>query len=169
MIAGPKEYKYFIDKRQVMQTMYDLVWMQAERDPDALALADDRTGRRLTYRRMIEEVDAIAAGLAARGVGAGTRIATCLPNLFEHGLAVLALQRLAAVPALINPRLKAEDIARLIEAGAMAGAIIHPGAALAQAVGEVLPKDALFLSVGGGDGTAEDFTDCRGDPNTNLH
>ena len=147
-----------------MQTMYDLVWMQAERDPDALALADDRTGRRLTYRRMIEEVDAIAAGLAARGVGAGTRIATCLPNLFEHGLAILALQRLAAVPALINPRLKAEDIARLIEAGAMAGAIIHPGAALAQAVGEVLPKDALFLSVGGGDGTAEDFADCRGDP-----
>jgi acyl-CoA synthetase (AMP-forming)/AMP-acid ligase II len=147
-----------------MQTMYDLVWMQAERTPEALALADDRSQRRLTYRQLIAEVEAIAAGFATRGVGPGTRIATCLPNLFEHGLAVLALQRLAAVPALINPRLGAEDIARLIEAGAMAGAIIHRGAALARAVGEVLPKGALFLAVGGAADGPEDFANCRGDP-----
>ena len=147
-----------------MQTMYDLVWMQAERTPEALALADDRSRRRLTYGQLIEEVEAIAAGFAARGVGPGTRIATCLPNLIEHGLAVLALQRLAAVPALINPRLKAEDIARLIETGAMAGAIISSDEALAQAVGEVLPKGALFLAVGGAAGRPEDFADCRGDP-----
>ncbi|MHA1536998.1 MAG: AMP-binding protein [Alphaproteobacteria bacterium] len=147
-----------------MQTMYDLVWMQAERTPDALALVDDRSERRLTYRELIEEVDAIAAGFAARGVSAGTRIATCLPNLFEHGLAVLALQRLAAVPALINPRLKAEDAYRLIEAGALAGAIIQADEAFAQAVSDALPKDALFLAVGGAAGTAERFEDCRGAP-----
>ena len=82
-----------------MQTMYDLVWMQAERTPDALALADDISERSFTYRQLIEEVEAIAAGLAARGVGAGTRIATCLPNVLEHGICILALQRLAAVPA----------------------------------------------------------------------
>ncbi len=147
-----------------MQTLYDLVWMQAERTPDALALADDRNARNLTYRQLIDEVDTVAAGLAARGVGAGTRIATCMPNLFEHGLAVLALQRLAAVPALINPRLKAEDVGRLIEAGALAGAIIHHDEALVDAVGNALAKHDLFLAVGGAAGAAEDFADCRGDP-----
>ena len=147
-----------------MQTMYDLVWMQAERTPDALALADDISERSFTYRQLIEEVEAIAAGLAARGVGAGTRIATCLPNVLEHGICILALQRLAAVPALINPRLKAQDAGRLIEAGEMAGAIIHADKMLAQTVGDALPQDALFLAVGGAAGAAEGFEGCRGDP-----
>jgi acyl-CoA synthetase (AMP-forming)/AMP-acid ligase II len=145
-----------------MQTMYDLVRIQADRTPDALALVDDRSDRALTYKALIEEIDAVAAGFAARGVGAGTRVATCLPNLFEHGLAVLALQRLAAVPALINARLKPEEVARLIEAGALAGAVVMPDPAVVAAAAEALPQDAPLFAVGGAAGVAVDFAECRG-------
>ncbi|MEJ2120668.1 MAG: AMP-binding protein [Alphaproteobacteria bacterium] len=145
-----------------MQTMYDLVRIQADRTPDALALVDDRSERSLTYQALIEEIDAIAAGFAARGVGKGTMVATCLPNLYEHCLAVLALQRLAAVPALINARLKPEEVARLIEAGGLAGAVVMPDPALVGAVAGALRKDALLLAVGGSVAGAEDFAECRG-------
>lgn len=61
--------------------------------------------RRLTYRALMAEIDAVAAGLAARGIGQGTRVATVLPSTFDHCIALLALGRLGAVPARINFRL----------------------------------------------------------------
>ncbi|MDH3234933.1 MAG: AMP-binding protein [Alphaproteobacteria bacterium] len=145
-----------------MQTMYDLVRIQADRTPDALALVDDRSERSLSYRALIDEIDAIAAGFAARGVAAGTKVATCLPNLFEHCLAVLALQRLAAVPALINARLKPDEVARLIEAGGLAGAVVLPDPALVEAVAGALPDNAPLFAVGSAVDAAADFTTCRG-------
>ena len=100
-----------------MKTAYDLVWIAGERTPDHLALVDDRTDRELTYRQLLAEVDSVAAGLAARGIRAGSRVATILPNLFEHCIALLALQRLAAVPALMNARLQPAELAKLIIQG----------------------------------------------------
>jgi hypothetical protein len=35
-----------------MKTAYDLVWIAGERTPDHLALVDDRTDRKLTYRQL---------------------------------------------------------------------------------------------------------------------
>ena len=52
-----------------VQTMYDLIWNQADRTPDAVAMMDDVTDRQLTYRELVAELDAIAAGFAARGIG----------------------------------------------------------------------------------------------------
>ena len=100
-----------------MQTAYDLIWLAAERHPDHLALVDDISARTLTYGEMMAELDAIAAGFAARGVTAGTRVATVLPNLFEHCLLLFALQRIGAVPAVVNPRLTPADVAQLLEQG----------------------------------------------------
>ena len=81
-----------------MQTAYDLVWLSGERTPDHLALVDDVTDRALSYRELLVEIDAVAAGLQARGVRAGQLIATALPGLFDHAVLLLALQRLGAVP-----------------------------------------------------------------------
>ena len=147
------------------QTMYDLVWNQADRTPDAVAMMDDITDRQLTYRELVHELDAIAAGFAARGIRAGDRVGTCLSNIWEHGLAVLALTRLGAVPALINPRLKPEDVARLIELADMKAAIVMPDPALAEAVAAILPAGAPLLAPGaaGATGLAEDFAACRAD------
>ena len=100
-----------------MKTAYDLVWIASERTPDHLALVDDRTDRKLTYRQLLAEVDVVAAGFAARGIRAGSRVATILPNVLEHCVALLALQRLAAVPALMNARLQPAELAKLVVAG----------------------------------------------------
>ena len=147
-----------------MHTTYDLVWYAAERTPGHVALVDDRTERRLTYAELMAEVEAIAAGLAARGIGPGARFATVLPNLFEHCLILLALARLGAVPALINARLTVAEVAELVEQGEMAGAIILPNAELAEAVARVLPPGAPVLSAPGPVAGAEDFAACRAEP-----
>jgi acyl-CoA synthetase (AMP-forming)/AMP-acid ligase II len=127
-----------------MQTAYDLVWLAAERTPDQLALVDDRTERKLTYRELIGEIDSIAAGLAEHGVKRGARVATILPNVFEHCLLLLALQRLAAVPALLNFRLQPPELAKLVQQGEMFGAVIRDDPALASA----LPRLAMVLGAG---------------------
>src|SRR5215475_13172764 len=145
-----------------MKTAYDLVWIAGERTPDHLALVDDRTDRQLTYKQLLEEVDVVAAGLAARGVRAGSRIATILPNLYEHCVALLALQRLAAVPTLMNARMQSAELAKLAAHSEIQGAIVHRDAALADAIAAVLPRDGMLLSIGGRIGPAEDFAACRG-------
>jgi 2-furoate---CoA ligase len=146
-----------------MHTTYDLVWYAAERTPDHLAIVDDRTDRRLTYRELMAEVDTIAAGLKARGIKRGSRFGTVLPNLFEHCLMILALARLGAVPALINARLTADEIAQLVKQADLDGAIIMPSVEVAKAVVAVLPRDAPLLCATGKLDNVDDFTGCRGD------
>jgi 2-furoate---CoA ligase len=143
-----------------VQTAYDLIWLAAERTPHQLALVDDRTERKLTYQELLHEVDVLAAGLAERGVRRGTRIATALPNLYEHCLLLLALQRLGAVPALLNFRLPPADLAKLAAQGEMDGAVIRDDAAVAAAMGGL----KLLLSAGGAGSAATDLSVCRGDP-----
>jgi 2-furoate---CoA ligase len=149
-----------------MKTGFELVWIAGERTPHHLALVDDRTDRRLTYKELLAEVDVVAAGLAARGVRAGSRIATILPNLFEHCIVLLALQRLAAVPALMNARLSPVELAKVAAESEIQGAIIRNDAALADAIAAVLPPRGLLLSADGAIGPAEDFAACRGDATT---
>ena len=40
-----------------MHTTYDLVWYASERTPHHLAIVDDRTARKLTYRQLMLEID----------------------------------------------------------------------------------------------------------------
>ena len=147
-----------------MQTAYHMVWMAAQRTPTHLALVDDRTDRRLTYSEMINEVDLVAASLKERGIVQGDRVATILPSLFDHCLVLLALQRICAIPALINFRLKPEEISRLIEDGKMKAAVILPDQDVFEAVISFLPKNGIVLTVGGEAKGGQSFIDCRGDP-----
>ena len=146
-----------------MQTAFDLVWLSAERTPAQTAVVDDRGERALSYAALIEEIEAVAAGLAERGIGAGARVATALPSTFEHAIALLALQRLAAVPALINPRLGPADIGGLISRGRMEAAIVPAEDALVAAAAAALPDRAPILACGGAAGRAGDFARCRAD------
>lgn len=146
-----------------MHSTYDLVWYAAERTPDHLAIVDDRTGRRLTYRELMAEVDAIAAGLMVRGIERGSRFGTVLPNLFEHCLVILALARLGAVPALLNARLTANEIAELVKQADLDGAIIMPSGDVAKAVAAVLPGGAPLLCATGQLENVEAIVGCRDD------
>jgi 2-furoate---CoA ligase len=146
-----------------MTTAYDLVWLACERTPNHTALVDDRSDRALSYRELLLEVDAVAAGLFERGVRAGSRIATVLPNVFEHFIALLALARLAAVPALLNVRLQPAEIAQLIRKGELSGAILPGDESVVDAASAALPPGAPLLHVGGGVGFAGAFSACRGE------
>ena len=146
-----------------MHTAYDILKLASRRAPERLALVDDLSPRAFTFAQLIAELDVIAAGLAARGVKRGTRVATVLNNCLEHALVLMALQRLGAVPALLNFRLTPPDIAKLIQHGRLEGAVIHANAELAAAVKAALPPGAPLLSVGGAVAATEDFAACRGE------
>lgn len=147
-----------------MQTAYDFVRLAAQRAPDRLAMVDDRTERALTYAQLVEEIDARAAGLADLGIAGGDIVATCLPNLWEHGLILMALSRLGAIPALINARLKPETVAKLIEQGGMSGAALPADEAMAGAARAALPDGAPILTLGGSIGRCIELGAVRRDP-----
>lgn len=146
-----------------MRTAFDLVALAAGRTPDHPAIVDDRTDRALTYRQLLQDVESVAAGLASRGISRGTRVATVLPNIFEHAIALLALQRLYAVPALLNYRLPAADVARLVRDGGMSGAIILDHPAVAASVAEAIGSRGVLLTAGGTGDAAPDVLSCRVD------
>lgn len=67
---------------------------QAHRTPEAIALQDDH--HRLNYARVREEVTALAAELAARGVTRGDIVAVALPRSVRLTLALMAIVELGA-------------------------------------------------------------------------
>jgi len=144
-----------------MHTVYDLVRLSAARTPDHLAVVDDRTDRRLTYRALMEEIDALARGFQALGLAPGDIVATVLPNVYEHVLTLLSLHRLGAIPALVNPRLKPEEIAELIKRGRMTGVVTLPTAPLIAAIRSALPASAPVIAVGGTADGAVEFAQLR--------
>ena len=143
-----------------MQTVHDLVRLAASRAPRQVAIVDDRSPRRLTYAELLQAIDRLAAGLARRGIAAGDRVATCLPNLYDHALALLALDRLGAVPALINARLKPEEVGELIRQGAMRAAIVAADRAFAGAARAALPPNAPLVTAGGAVDGSTDLAAC---------
>ena len=106
-----------------MQAVWDHIRLAAERTPDNIALVDDRSDRQLTFAELVEDVEAAAAGLGAAGLRPGQKVATMLPNVLEHVIAILALHRLGTVVCMINPRLKPEEAGMLIADAGMAGAV----------------------------------------------
>ena len=151
-----------------MQTAFDLVWMSAERNPKQVALVDDLLDRKLSYSQLILEVDRIAAGLRNRGIKSGDRFATVLPGNFEHCLFLLALQRINAVPTLINFRLGDKDIQKLMELGKVKGAIILSNSDLARNVKSVLPDGGPLFVVGEPCSEFEDWSKCKADPSSEV-
>src|SRR4029079_5921652 len=149
-----------------MRTGYDLIALAAERNPEHFAIVDDRSGTALTYRELIREIDAVAAGLHARGVRMGDRVATALPNQLEHCLVLLALQRLAAVPAVLNFRFPAAQLAAMMQEAAVKAAVIPNDPAIVAAVTDALPASALLITVAGWVANTCDYVNCYGDPAT---
>lgn len=93
--------------------------------PDVLALVDDR-GQQLTYREFSVAVGRRAGGWAARGITGGDVVAVVAANSAEFFVEVFALQRLGAIPALVNWRLTAPEIRDLV-------ALLEPVAVVADA------------------------------------
>ena len=114
------------------------------------ALHDPASGRRWSYRQLGADVERLAAGLAAGGVGAGDVIAFQLPNRPEFVLLWLAAQRLGAIAAPFNYRLAAGETAYVLDDSAPA-VYVHDGelaALAADALARASHAPGLVVAVG---------------------
>jgi len=75
-------------------------------DKTALVFFDEE----ITYGQLLSWTDNFAAALAAEGVTKGDRIMLSLPNCPQFVVAYYALQKLGAVPVMINPMSVAREI-----------------------------------------------------------
>ena len=75
---------------------------QARARPDAAALILPG-GRRVSYRDLDADAGRIARGLAALGVGPGTRVALLVPPGPDFFPLVFGLLKAAAVPVVVDP------------------------------------------------------------------
>ena len=80
-------------------------------DGDALVCGDER----LTYRQLLEQSARVAAGLAARGVKAGDRVALLLGNRIEFVLALFAATRLGAITVPLSVREQTPGLAYMLD------------------------------------------------------
>lgn len=101
------------DVQTVAVNLADLVRQAAKDAPERAALiAGDR---RVTWSELDRAVDALAAGLAARGVVAGHRVAVALPNGVDLVTAMFATVRAGLVVVPLNPESPAAEYVRALE------------------------------------------------------
>jgi acyl-CoA synthetase (AMP-forming)/AMP-acid ligase II len=100
-------------------TLPAFVLEHADERGDRPAIVDGPTGRTLSHAEVARGVRSVAAGLAARGFGAGDVLALCAPNAPEYAVVFHAAAALGGVVTTINPAYTAEEIGfQLRDAGA---------------------------------------------------
>ncbi|WP_377325723.1 class I adenylate-forming enzyme family protein [Pimelobacter simplex] len=116
--------------------------------PDRVALS--HRGRRWTAAELDADAAVLATDLAARGVGAGDRVALHLQNVPAFPLALLALWRLGAVGVLANPMYRDRELHHLLADSGAVGVIT--GAADVEALRPAADGTAVgwWLAVGDG-------------------
>ena len=80
------------------------------RFPDRLALVDVPAGRRWSYAELAAEVDALALGLLAKGIGTGDRVGIWAPNRAEWVFAQYATAKIGAILVNINPAYRTSEL-----------------------------------------------------------
>ncbi|WIY05312.1 AMP-binding protein [Amycolatopsis mongoliensis] len=77
---------------------------------DRDALVDRTAGRRWTYRELAAEVNALALGLVARGIGKGDRVGIWSPNRAEWTFLQYATAKIGAILVNINPAYRSHEL-----------------------------------------------------------
>jgi long-chain acyl-CoA synthetase len=90
----------------------ELLRASAAARPDKVALVDG--DRRLTYRQLDEQADAVATGLAALGLVAGNRVAIAMGNSVEFVASYLGAARAGIVAVPLNPTSTWDELARVL-------------------------------------------------------
>jgi malonyl-CoA/methylmalonyl-CoA synthetase len=94
--------------------LHDLFAIPCRRDPGKLALRTAPGGVDLTYEELFGRARRLAAGLAARGIGKGDRVAFFLGNRVEFVVGYLAVLALGAVLVPINLAYRRREIAHML-------------------------------------------------------
>lgn len=123
----------------------------------------------VSYRELDARADVLAAGLLARGIGAGDRLVVQLPNTGDFVVLLFAMARVGAVPVMALPahrRAEIEHLAALSEAVGYVVADLHQGfdhRVLAAEVAALVPSVRQVLVVGD-PGPFTALADVAGDP-----
>jgi long-chain acyl-CoA synthetase len=113
----------------------DLLDASAFAERVALVHGDER----ISYAELDEQVERLAAGLAARGIGGGAPVALVLPNVPAFAVAFLAILRAGAVAVPLNPLFKEAELEfHFADSGARAVIAAGPAAAACAGVVERL-------------------------------
>ena len=81
--------------------------------------------RALTYRELNQQAAALAAGLIAKGVRRGDRVALLLRNCLEYIIADYAIMKLGAVKVPLNDMLSADDVGYIFEHADVNCVVVH--------------------------------------------
>ncbi len=92
--------------------LHDWLFWHADRQPEAAAVATP--GCRLSYGELGSRVRALAAQLAAAGIGWGDRVLMALPNTAATVVGGLALNALGAISVEVNPEWSPEVLAEIV-------------------------------------------------------
>ncbi len=92
------------------ETIGDNFDRMAAAQPDHEALVEVQTGRRWTYRQLAGEVDTLALGLLATGIGKGDRVGIWAPNCAEWTIVQYATAKIGAILVTVNPAYRAQEL-----------------------------------------------------------
>jgi cyclohexanecarboxylate-CoA ligase len=94
------------------QVITDFLDTFAARTPDKVAFVDSR--RQVTYAELKAEVDAVALGLLAKGVGPGDVVSFQLPNWIEWIVVHYAVSRIGAVSNPLIPIYREREVGFMV-------------------------------------------------------
>jgi fatty-acyl-CoA synthase len=78
------------------------------------ALVEVASGRRWTYQELDADVDALARGLMAVGIGSGDRVGIWAPNCAEWTMTQYATAKAGAILVNINPAYRTHELAYVL-------------------------------------------------------
>ncbi len=91
-------------------TIGDNLDRMAAAQPDAEAMVEVQTGRRWTYAQLRADVDTVACGLLAAGLGKGDRVGIWAPNVAEWTLVQFATAKIGVILVNINPAYRTHEL-----------------------------------------------------------
>ena len=96
-------------------TIGDMLDRQVERFAERDALVNVETGERFTYSGFRDEVERVARGLMALGIGKGQHVGIWSTNYSEWVLTQFATAKIGAVMVNVNPAYRTHELAYVLE------------------------------------------------------
>jgi acyl-CoA synthetase (AMP-forming)/AMP-acid ligase II len=92
-----------------------LIEKQRELRPEATAVIEHATGRRITFGELGQHVENLASGLTQMGICGGARTVLAVKPGIEFVELVFALFRVGAVPVVVDPGMGKENLLKCVE------------------------------------------------------
>ncbi len=112
----------------------------------------------ITYRRLNEKSDFLAAGLQDIGIRKGDRVSMYIPSCLEFYIAFYALQKIGAIVAWANPAYRTQELTFILNNSQAKAIFVQKGKdgfdnlGLVQELRAELPHLASVIAIGGGGG-----------------